>query len=85
MEQTPEKKEKKELTEDKVMLYSMLTNIFTRFILAISCIVAFFIAFYFLIKADKEADYWKFGVIDTFFAGTVFLVFKFYFKGKLKK
>lgn len=67
------------LDERKVKLWGEVIGIIWKSIFSIAILIAFFIVLSYFIKAQTTFDAAKYGAIEAFLCGTVYLAFKHYF------
>lgn len=66
------------MDEDQVRIYALLTDVFVKLMLSV-CAAAIFVAFAIALIVNPN---WPIAVVETFFGGTVFAVFRHYFPSK---
>lgn len=67
------------LTRDQAKTWDILVNIFIKLLVALACIVAFFIILYFIITADDNTAAWRLTILDGILGSTMFVVVGHYF------
>ena len=70
------------MTNKDVRLLAAFVRLVWQSVFSAAVLIAFFVVLYYLINASSTFEVLKYGSIQVFLAGTVYLVFKFYFPAR---